>query len=65
LALCSGTSLAAAHLSGILLWGDPEKKGYADYDRSAEIVGLKHKPQPGDTKDYEPTLRDAIGVKKP
>ena len=33
LAICSGTSLAAAHLSGILLWGDVLSEGYGQ-DRS-------------------------------
>lgn len=62
LAQCSGTSLSAAHLSGILLWGPVDRDGYVQYDRSAEKVGLDHKPSPGIPTDYEPTLLDPVGA---
>ncbi|MGO4438277.1 S8 family peptidase [Rhizobium sp. RAF56] len=55
LAQCSGTSFAAAHLSGILLYGSPVESGKANLDKSAEKVG-----QPG---QYDDTLKDPIGIK--
>ena len=55
LAKCSGTSFAAAHLSGILLYGPPTADGKASMDKSAEKVGL-----PG---QYDDTLKDPIGKK--
>ncbi len=63
LAKCSGTSMSAAFLSGILLWGDPKPDGKAKYDRSAEVVGLTHKPAPGTDTDYVEELYDTIAIK--
>lgn len=63
LAKCSGTSVSAAHLSGILLWGDPdtERNSAALYDRSAEDVGDVPPPKPGDGGGYDDTYYDPIG----
>jgi subtilisin family serine protease len=55
LAKCSGTSFAAAHLSGLLLWGTPSVGGHALEDPSAEIPGSV-------PINYEPSLLDPIGV---
>ena len=66
LAICSGTSLSAAHLSGILLWGDVYASGKAaQFDRSAGKVDLGRVPKPGNPGDYVEGLLDPIGVKTP
>jgi subtilisin family serine protease len=56
LAECSGTSFAAAHLAGLLLWDMPNTVGYADKDPSAEIPGKL-------PTEYDPALSDPIGVR--
>ena len=63
LSRCSGTSLAAAFLSGILLWGAPTADGYAQFDPSAGKTDLGFKPRPDKPDDYDPTLLDKIGIK--
>lgn len=65
LAICSGTSLSAAHMSGILLWGDVYESGKVKYDPSAGKLDLGRAPQPGNPNDYEDALLDPIGLKKP
>jgi subtilisin family serine protease len=56
IAMCSGTSFAAAHLSGLLLTQEPRKLTQSNRDPSAEIPGQK-------PKQYNPALNDWIGVK--
>ncbi|MGE0005117.1 MAG: S8 family serine peptidase [Parvibaculaceae bacterium] len=62
IAECTGTSAAAAHLSGILLWGSPVVDGYAQYDTSAEIPGAGAPPKPGDPGGYDEHYYDPIAV---
>ncbi len=57
LAKCSGTSFAAAHLSGLLLTQEPSKLTRSNRDPSAEIPGFQN------PKQYDTTRNDWIGVK--
>jgi hypothetical protein len=63
-AKCTGTSVAAAHLSGILLWGTPSTDKFALYDRSAEMPDKKTHT-PGNNGDYDHNFYDPIGVHRP
>jgi subtilisin family serine protease len=56
-AMCSGTSFAAAHLSGLLLTQEPRKLTRSNKDPSAEIPGFQN------PKQYDTTRNDWIGVK--
>jgi hypothetical protein len=55
--ICSGTSFAAAHLSGILLKDIPKKDGLASKDPSAEKPG-----QPG---KWDDARSDPVGIVPP
>jgi hypothetical protein len=57
LARCSGTSLAAAYLSGLLLWGKPKDGGPVKSDPSALEPGSA-----ASAPVYDPTRAEPIGV---